>query len=315
MPAISDRDRERLNLSSPAANDIGLGDIIKGLQESEGAFEASELTGGGMKVPVNQRLHLATDEKWIKSQGHLSDLIRLQWLEREKNDGGAKPAMVWCDEKGDDKAAIIAHYKANDPSRIDHRHISIETTMSPTGSYPDELFTRFELPFDADVCEIQSHDSNMTVVGGKLRVMGGGGTNRDIILGQANSKEIKENQLPDGTPNYDKVFTPRWSVRANNSAESTGNAGSDFAVVRYSDAGAALDTVISAKRSNGHVGVMTNSPTAPLDVNGNSVRVRTSKTPASATANGSAGEICWDANYVYVCVAANTWKRSPLDTW
>jgi hypothetical protein len=38
-------------------------------------------------------------------------------------------------------------------------------------------------------------------------------------------------------------------------------------------------------------------------------------TPASATAAGTAGDICWDANYVYVCVATNTWKRSPLTSW
>ncbi|WP_419884835.1 hypothetical protein [Paenibacillus sp. B-A-8] len=34
--AISDRDRERLNLVSPAANDLGLGDIIQDLQEGTG---------------------------------------------------------------------------------------------------------------------------------------------------------------------------------------------------------------------------------------------------------------------------------------
>lgn len=34
--------------------------------------------------------------------------------------------------------------------------------------------------------------------------------------------------------------------------------------------------------------------------------------PASSTATGTAGQIAWDANYVYVCVATNTWKRSAL---
>jgi hypothetical protein len=34
--AITDRDAERLNLTSPAANDIGLGDIIQDLQASSG---------------------------------------------------------------------------------------------------------------------------------------------------------------------------------------------------------------------------------------------------------------------------------------
>jgi hypothetical protein len=38
-------------------------------------------------------------------------------------------------------------------------------------------------------------------------------------------------------------------------------------------------------------------------------------TPASATAAGTAGEIAWDASYIYVCTAANTWKRVAISTW
>lgn len=67
--------------------------------------------------------------------------------------------------------------------------------------------------------------------------------------------------------------------------------------------------------SSGNVGIGTSSPTAKLDVNSNVVRVRTAKTPASATDTGNAGDICWDSNYVYVCVATNTWKRSAIATW
>lgn len=38
-------------------------------------------------------------------------------------------------------------------------------------------------------------------------------------------------------------------------------------------------------------------------------------TPASASATGSAGTICWDANYIYICTAVNTWKRAALSSW
>lgn len=38
-------------------------------------------------------------------------------------------------------------------------------------------------------------------------------------------------------------------------------------------------------------------------------------TPASATAAGVKGTIVWDSNYVYVCVATNTWKRTAITTW
>lgn len=45
------------------------------------------------------------------------------------------------------------------------------------------------------------------------------------------------------------------------------------------------------------------------------LRVSTAKTPASATADGNAGDICWDANYIYVCVATNSWKRIAIAAW
>jgi hypothetical protein len=63
------------------------------------------------------------------------------------------------------------------------------------------------------------------------------------------------------------------------------------------------------------VGIVTNAPTAKLDVNGDTIRLRTAKTPASATAAGNPGDHCWDANFFYVCVATNTWKRAALATW
>jgi len=67
--------------------------------------------------------------------------------------------------------------------------------------------------------------------------------------------------------------------------------------------------------NSGNIGVGTETPTALLDVNSDVFRVRSSKTPATAGAAGSPGDICWDSNYVYVCVASNTWKRAALSSW
>jgi hypothetical protein len=39
------------------------------------------------------------------------------------------------------------------------------------------------------------------------------------------------------------------------------------------------------------------------------------KTPASSSATGIVGEIAWDADYFYVCIATNTWRRIQHQTW
>jgi hypothetical protein len=38
-------------------------------------------------------------------------------------------------------------------------------------------------------------------------------------------------------------------------------------------------------------------------------------TPASASATGTAGQITWDASYIYVCTGTNQWKRVAIATW
>lgn len=40
-----------------------------------------------------------------------------------------------------------------------------------------------------------------------------------------------------------------------------------------------------------------------------------SSAPANSTANGVAGQIAYDSDYVYVCVANNTWKRISLGSY
>jgi len=44
-------------------------------------------------------------------------------------------------------------------------------------------------------------------------------------------------------------------------------------------------------------------------------RIATAETPASASATGTIGTIAWDTSYIYVCTAANTWKRVAIATW
>ncbi len=36
--------------------------------------------------------------------------------------------------------------------------------------------------------------------------------------------------------------------------------------------------------------------------------------PATASSPGIMGTFTWDANYLYICTAANTWKRAPISS-
>lgn len=40
-----------------------------------------------------------------------------------------------------------------------------------------------------------------------------------------------------------------------------------------------------------------------------------SDAPTTASSNGTAGDIRYDADYVYICIATNTWKRAAIATW
>jgi len=69
----------------------------------------------------------------------------------------------------------------------------------------------------------------------------------------------------------------------------------------------------------GNFGIGTTAPTSLLDVNNaastSGLRIRSSNTPASMTATCNQGDISWDSTGVYVCVAANSWKKAALGSF
>ena len=98
----------------------------------------------------------------------------------------------------------------------------------------------------------------------------------------------------DGAPNFEYLY------------------GSAVSHVRWISGGTEFMRYV---RSTGNFGVGTQNPSEKLDVNSDAIRVRSARTPASASAPGEAGTICWDASYVYVCTAPDTWARAALSTW
>jgi hypothetical protein len=57
------------------------------------------------------------------------------------------------------------------------------------------------------------------------------------------------------------------------------------------------------------------SPAGKFDSYTDTFRLRTAKTPASAAAAGNQGDICWDADNIYICTATNTWKKAAIATF
>lgn len=50
-----------------------------------------------------------------------------------------------------------------------------------------------------------------------------------------------------------------------------------------------------------------------VTVTSHTFQIAVNRTPASATATGVTGEICWDLSYLYVCIGTNTWRRIPVN--
>jgi len=90
--------------------------------------------------------------------------------------------------------------------------------------------------------------ADLSIDDGVLRVNGGPGTFRQIQYGSGASEAAT-----------------RWSFHVNNTAEAGGNAGSNLRIVRYSDAGEALDAPLGIERATGAVSLETSLSVAGVD--------------------------------------------------
>jgi hypothetical protein len=67
--------------------------------------------------------------------------------------------------------------------------------------------------------------------------------------------------------------------------------------------------------SNDAIGIMTNAPIDAIDVNSDSIRVRTAKTPASgdnSVVGWPVGRIAWDEDYLYIAANSTNIVRVAL---
>ena len=55
--------------------------------------------------------------------------------------------------------------------------------------------------------------------------------------------------------------------------------------------------------------------TNKLKISGDTLNITENRTITNSTDTGEKGEICWDENYIYVCIDTNTWKRTSIADW
>ena len=72
-----------------------------------------------------------------------------------------------------------------------------------------------------------------------------------------------------------------------------------------------VQTVIGRGSTN----TLTTGEISATNVKTSGLRLTTTNAPSSASDTGTTGQIRYDSNYIYVCVATNTWKRVAISTW
>jgi hypothetical protein len=52
-----------------------------------------------------------------------------------------------------------------------------------------------------------------------------------------------------------------------------------------------------------------------LSISGDTILLATDRTIDKPDQEGNKGEICWNKEYLYICIDNNSWRRVPLNIW
>lgn len=138
------------------------------------------------------------------------------------------------------------------------------------------------------------------------------GTNAPLGVLHLYKSAATTRMLMDGDAGQSKIITyrtgglQRFGLYLNNTAESGSNAGSDFAIRAYNDAGTLLNTPIFIKRSNGLVGINNTSPLSQLHVKGASGVADSFRSENNAATIGLIHTISGDQNQIFLGRFADT---------
>ncbi|WP_155373747.1 hypothetical protein [Catellatospora vulcania] len=269
-----------LGQSSLGRNTLKLGSSFAG---GENTFDST----GRLDLESYQRAQLTNAAG--TAYAHYGEVIRIfsrkhnskqmiAWYGPTEYDGSGDPAT-------DDTAWFWmgAHYNPNNPAGVRHGHWSIETPDATA-----QLQTRMEFliwdpetgEFGMNKTKIITHDADFVVEQSQGALH---------LAASAAAINLYFNRDSHGA-NAGK----RWAWQTDTTAESGSNVGSDLRLVRFTDAGAAVDVPIFIKRSNGVVGIgSVVAPAARLDVLEAGARhtVRAEQSTASAVNSATYGAV------------------------
>jgi len=171
-------------------------------------------------------------------------------------------------------------------------------------TYPDVLINSSGLTIHGDKLFVKNTDGT---VGGLLRTSSTlftleAETNRSLRL-------IAYNDFTINTHYDDNIMT--YSSSTGNLAVKTSSGHATFE--GYGNA--YLTAVVGDAIIDGGGTVNIISGDNVINCSANILKLSSSKTPSASNDTGVTGSICWDANYIYVCTATNTWKRAGIATW
>lgn len=90
----------------------------------------------------------------------------------------------------------------------------------------------------------------------------------------------------------------------------------EFSDVRFNGGPGLISSfVVRAKTSDVTLNLITEGKVPGFPAVGMTFGLLVATPPVSAGSAGVAGQVARDTNFLYVCVAANTWKRVALTTW
>ena len=183
--------------------------------------------------------------------------------------------------------------------------ISVNVGATANDGTGDELRTAF-----TKVNQNFSNISGKGFVAGNIDVTNSIEADGNITASYINGNVITANSAVvsgdldltgDTTLNGDAVVTGTLEIQGNTTADII------YANAVLSQAGGSLLTDYQ-----GNIGAL--EVLGNLTSSGNII-VANTYVPVSNSSIGTAGQMVWDQDYVYICVDTNTWKRANLSTW